>query len=329
MHPRQRRGAVTGGLGIVGALLGGCFRDAGPEALCEGAACGPTTTSAGVTTSGEPPTTGGAENTTAAPVDPSITFRVDALAFIDPHLFLSMPAEGGTTDGMTTGGTTGDPGACSSDATTFVNLAIKNDVDGGKFNLMARFVDFGGVQELRLFDGDCEDPVEPGGRRVCTANPEVQAVLLTTQFLDNDKCSQLDPSQYALMNAPLINSPQAPCVRTLQVDFSLPVSDSVGALNLREAQFAARLDDPVAPQRLEEGVLYGFLPQAAAELLEIDAPVLGAVNLWASIDSPACEAMFPQYLPSVDMFTIGDEAVRGAWIAINFSAERVDFVSAP
>lgn len=322
-HPRRRPRAVGGALALAGALHAGCFRDGGAPQLCDGAACGLTGggSSTGVDVTGSPPTTGG-DSTTGATVDRSITFRLDTMSFVDPHLFLSDPGDDATTGG-TTGGT---PGTCTNDVTTFVNQTLKGDVDDGSFSLIARFTDFGVIDEMRLFDGDCEDPVEPGGRRVCSQNPKAQAVLLTTEALGAGGCSQLDPARYQPINAPLIHAPQGPCVRTREFDFSVPVSDSVGSLNLRDAQFSARLDDPAAPQRLEDGVLYGFLPKAVAEDLVIDAPLFGAVNLWDTIDSPACEAMYPAYLPSIDTFEINDAKVLGVWIAINFTAERVDYI---
>lgn len=324
-HSWRRPRAVTGALALAGALQAGCFRDGGAPQLCAGAACGLTGSSTGVDTTGGPPTTGG-DSTTGAPVDRSVTFRLDAMSFVDPHLFLSDPGDEGTTGG-TSGGTSGGAAAtCIMDVTTLVNQTLKGDVDDGKFNLIARFTEFGVIDEMRLFDGDCDDPVEPGGRRVCSQNPKAQAVLLSTEALGVGGCSQLDPSRYQPINAPLIHAPQGPCVRTREFDFSVPVSDSVGSLNLRDAQFSARLDDPVAPQRLEDGVLYGFLPKAVAEDLVINAPLFGAVNLWDTIDSPACEGMYSAYLPSTDMFEINGMDALGVWIAINFTAERVDFV---
>ncbi len=315
----RRRGWGTG-LALASALLTGCYRGGTPPMLCEGAACGLTTgssSSSGEPSTGEPatattvlPTTG--EPTTGEPVDNSITFRLDSLTFIDPHLFLTSPD---------------DPAICVNDVTGFVNVALNDDAKSGQFNLLARFEDFEGVNEMRLVDADCEEPAVPGGRRVCTPSIKTQAVLLTTSKVDVGGCRELDPLHHAAITLPDIHDPQAPCVRSNQVDFSIPVSDSVGALNLRDAQFASRLDSVVDPQRLEDGLLTGFLTKAVAEDLNFENDAFGVINLWALIDSPACVPGYPDYLPSIDEFLINDLPVTGVWLAINFTAERVDYVA--
>jgi hypothetical protein len=323
MQTNERRRGWGTEVALASALLAGCYRGGTPPQLCEGEACGLTTgdgsSSGNGSSSGGVPTTSGAsasgttaEPTTGAPVDTSVTFRLDSIAFIDPHLFYSSAA---------------DPPLCINDVTDFVNVALADDAMNGQFNLLARFEDFGVGNEMRLVDADCEDPVAPGERRVCAANPDAQVVLLTYQRLDALGCSELDPANYQPISLPEIHAPQAPCLRTNRVDFSVPISSSVGALSLRQAQFASRLDDPIDPQRLEDGLLFGFLTKAAAEDLNFNDAMFGVVNLWAMIDSPACTPDHPDYLPSVDSIEINKVPVPGVWLAINFTAERVDFVT--
>ena len=315
-----RRRSWGSGAALASALLTGCYDGGTPPPLCEGDACGlagsttqtPTTGEPATGTTAIPTTTTTGESTTGEPVDNSITFRLDTLTFVDPHLFLTSP---------------GDPPVCVNDVTDFVNVALNDDAMSGQFNLLARFENFAGVNEMRLVDADCEPPAVIGGRRVCTPNANTQAVLLTTAKVDILGCREFDPAHYQAITLPAIHDPKAPCVRSNQVDFSIPVNDSVGSLNLREAQFAARLDAADDPQRLEDGLLTGFLSKAVAEDLNFQNDMIGIINLWALIDSPACVDLYPDYLPSVDEFLINNLPVPGAWLAINFTAERVDYVA--
>jgi len=318
------------GLALTGALLLGCYRGGVPPQLCEGAACdvtmgstGEATTGAATTvptgtagatgTTGVEPTTGtGVESTTGAPVDDSITFRIDSLTFVDPHLFLA---------------SAGDPPICINDVTEFVNVALADDAKKGQFNLLARFENYDTINEMRLVDADCEDPAEIGGRRRCTPSMNTQAVLLTTKKLSEGGCSDLDPVHFQAITVPDIHDPQAPCVRSNQIDFSIPISNSVGALNLRAAQFSARLDTTAEPLRLEDGLLFGFLTKAVAASLNFESEMFGTINLWSLIDSPACVAAYSAYLPSIDEYIINDMPEPGVWLAINFTAERVDYVA--
>lgn len=297
------------------ALLAGCYHGGTPPQLCQGDACGLTSSSSaatgstGVPTTGEPPAETTVDPTTGAPVDDSVTFRLDTLSFMDPHLFYSSP----------------DQTLCINDVTDFVNVALNDDAMSGAFNLLARFEDFEGVNEMRLIDAECGDPVMPGGRRLCTPKPKSQAVLLSSMRIEAGACTDIDLSKYQPINAPAIHAPQLPCLRSNQVDFSLPINNSVGALNLREAQVSASLDALSDPQRLEDGLLFGFLTKAVAEDLIFTDTMIGSVNIWAMVDSPACQANFPDYLPSIDEFEINNTLVPGVWIALNFTAERVDY----
>jgi len=312
------RGGATRGVGSWGALLVcalvGCFRDEGPGQLCQGAACaGPTGTTSGPTSGstgpGDSDDSGsmgatGASETTGAPLDTSITMRLDSMRFVDPHLFLS------------------DAGQCTADITDAVNMVLGDDIAGYGFSLLVRFEGVSAT-EVRVVDADCEAPTEPDGMAVCTPNDAAPAVILGVETVAMGSCRDLDPGVYAAANVPMINDPTQPCVRTKRASFSLSISGSVGALDLREAQFVAALDDAAAPTRFVDGVLYGFLPKVSAEDLMFDVPLVGPKTLWSVLDVPACVSVHPDQLPSVDTLKINGMDAPGVWLALNFTAARV------
>jgi len=319
----DRPGAVALAWALALSGLAGCFRDPGPGALCVGADCltAASTSGTGADSSTAAPTTTttttGMSGTTGVPVDPAITMRIATMEFIDPHLFI-------TEEGMETD-TEGTGDSCINDVTALLNSVLNGDLADGKFNLLFHFEDFGELSELRLIDGDCQDPTEPGGMRVCMPSEASPAVILNTDLIQGPGCRQLEEGVYAAITVPMIKDPGPPCLRTKRAFLSLPVSNVVGSLDLRDAQVIATFDDPVAPTKLFDGVVYGFLPMAAAQALEIEAPLFGLTDLWSVIDAPACTAAYPDYLPSVDMFEINNMPVPGAWVAINFTAERVEY----
>ena len=314
--PRAR---VWGRLALIAVMLSAaCFRDDGPGQLCVGSAC-VVSTSSSSSSGGEPTSTStGAPDSTGAPVDPAITLRIDSMAFVDPHLFLSDAGEGT--------GTTGEPmSECVMDVTNGINNVLNEDIDAGEFNLLLHLEDFTRKQEMRLIGGDCEPPTMAGGLRTCVPKNSTPAIILITEVVGEPGCRALDEAVYAPVDVPLINDPQPPCLRTQRASFSLSISDSVGALDLREAQLVANLDSAAAPTRLTDGELYGFLPQAAAELIELEVPIYGLVDLWSVIEASACTATYPELLPSVDTLLINDKPAPGAWVAINFTAEQVEY----
>lgn len=250
----------------------------------------------------------GASETTGAPVDTGITMRLDSMRFVDPHLFLS---DGDANNPM-----------CQADITDAVNMVLGDDIAAYKFSLLVRFEDVAAT-EVRVIDAECEAPVEPGAMALCKPNDGTPAVILGVETVAMGSCRDLDPAAYAAVNVPLINDPTQPCVRTKRASFSLSISGSVGALDLREAQFVAELDDAAAPTRLVDGVLYGFLPKVSAEDLMFDLPLIGTKTLWSVLDVPACVAPHMDLLPSVDTLKINGMDVPGVWLAINFTAARV------
>ena len=325
MGTRERgRGGATGGVGSWGALLVcalvGCFRDEGPGQLCQGVSCvgptvtsdstsGPTSGSTGPRDSDDSASMGatGASETTGAPLDTGITMRLDSLRFIDPHLFL--------TDG-------GNNPVCTADITDAVNMVLGDDIAAYQFSLLVRFEEVGAT-EVRVIAADCDAPTEPDAMALCKPNDGTPAVILGVEEVAMGSCRDLESGVYPAVNLAMINDPTQPCVRTKRAAFSLSISGSVGALDLREAQFVAALDDAAAPTRLVDGVLYGFLPKVSAEDLMFDLPLIGTKTLWSVIDVPACVSVYPDLLPSVDTLKISGMDAPGVWVAINFTAERV------
>jgi len=279
---------------------------------------GPTTTSEGGTTSvGTPTSTGSGGGTsgggtTGGPIDTSVTLRIDMMAFIDPHLFLD---------------DTRDPNAptCVTDITEAINGVLADDIESGEQNLLLRFEDYPAVQELRIITADCDVGETPGDPRVCTPSDGAPAVILGLEAVGQAQCRDIDPAVYAADNLAQINEPGQPCVRTKRASFSVMLGEWSVGFGLREGQFVATLDDAVAPTRLVNGVLYGFLPQQSAEELMVEIPLLGERTMWSVVDVPACAGMYPTLLPSVDTLKINDMDAPGVWLAINFTAERVVF----
>lgn len=310
---------------VLVCALAGCFRDEGPGLLCDATGCGSGTSSTTATTatttmtptsatevSGSTSASGSGTigDTTGAPVDTGITMRLDTMKFADPHLFLADTADP-------------DVPTCTADITDAVNGVLSDDIAGGGVNLLLRFEDFPTRKEVRVIDAACEPGDTPDAPRVCTPNDASPAVILGLEMVAEQACRKIDPAVYAAENVPLINDPLQPCLRTKRAAFSLAVGGSIGALELREAQFAATLDDALTPTKLVNGVLYGFLPKVSAETLMFDIPLFGTVTLWSVIDVPACVGMYPNLLPSMDTLKLNDVEAPGVWLAINFTAELV------
>lgn len=125
--------------------------------------------------------------------------------------------------------------------------------------------------------------------------------------------------------APQINDPPPACIRTTPpVNFTIAIGDSAGPLFLRDGQFILSPDSLDAPQTIPSGVLYGFLPKASAEDVTVEVPLTGTVNFWSVIDV-MCAAEYPDQLPSVDLLDDDGMMIPGAWMAFNFTAERVHY----
>lgn len=278
----------------------------------------------GTTTTGgtAPPTTSVATTTTSestgVPTEPGVSFRLSKLEFIDPHMFLSEGGTGGT-------GTTGDPAVMCNDGTPALNTLLNQDIGNGGFNLVIYFAELAPGAEMRLFEGDCTDPGD-GTPWTCTKKQGTPQTIFETSQIEAPPCRDLDVAVFQAVNVAGLNDPPPPCVRTEKLDFSVAISNAAGALNLREAQIVASPDDVAAPTRIPSGVLYGFLPKASAEDIDLEVALFGTLNLWDVIDSAECAGQFPEQVPSVDMFDLGGGPIPGVWLGINFEADRVVYV---
>lgn len=314
-----RRAALL--LGVV--IAGGCFKDLGPDlqttsgltstVIPDTSTGGETLPTGETSAASTSSSTTAASETTGATLAPGIAFRLSSLDFVDPHVFLT---EGG---GDT--GTTGDPLTCT-DATMFLNSALNADIADGGFSLMMYFEELEAGAELRLFEGECSRPDEASMWTCTRKDGSLQTIFDTEQVLA-PPCRDFDVSRFQMVNVPLLSDPTTPCVRTEQLDFSIPVSNSAGSLNLREAQMVAAPDDLMNPTGVPSGVIYGFLPMQSASGIEIMVPLFGVINLWEAIDVPGCAVQYPDQLPSVEELDLGDGPILGVWLGINFTAERV------
>lgn len=291
----------------VAACTAGCFTDRGPGELT-----GTTTTTepASTSTTTLPPTSSESSSSTGlestgAP-DTGVAFRLSTLNIIDPHFFLTNP---------------NNPMLCSADVTEGLNTVVNKDIGEGGFNLVIYFEEMGPGAEMRLFQGDCTDPGD-GSWWTCVKEDGIQQTVFDTEEVQAAPCREIDPMAFQPTNLPMINDPMPTCVRTMPQDFSVAVSNSAGALFLREAQIVASPDSTTDPRTIPNGILYGFLPKVSAEDITVEVPLTGTVTIWSVIDV-MCAADYPDQLPSVDVLNIDDTDVPGAWIAINFTAERV------
>jgi hypothetical protein len=327
IHPRWRDPGAAAIVFVAACALAGCFKDEGPGQLTSTPPVSTTSTPTSTTTTTggdtQPTTTGSSssEGTTAALPDPKIAFRLSNLTFIDPHFFLVDGGGGGEGTTGTTGMTTGEPADCS-DSTLLLNTFINQDITDGDFNLVIVFDALEAGAEMRLFEGECEDPGD-GSLWTCSRRDGATQTIFQTQQVDQPPCRQVDPAFFQAANFPALSDPQPPCLRTDQVDLSIPVSNAAGALNLRDAQMVASADDMLNPQFIPVGLLYGFLTKTSAEDIIVDVPLFNIPNLWSVIDVPQCAAEFPEQVPAIESLEIGGMPQPGVWLGINFTAERV------
>jgi hypothetical protein len=142
-------------------------------------------------------------------------------------------------------------------------------------------------------------------------------------------CSTLDPAVLQAVNIDALNTPLPPCYRTATANISLPIQDAPVPINLREAQFVFNFDDPSDPQAVQNGLIYGFLTQASAEATSLK--ILGNdLVLWPLMSPTAmCEMMYSDLLPAVDMLMDGMTPLTGVWMAVNFTATRIELLPPP
>lgn len=280
---------------VASIAVGGCFN---PQGVDPGDGGESSTATTGAATD-----TGTDTGTTTEPVAPTTyTFRFDALELVEPHVFLT---------GM----------ACT-DATDLLNLSLASDIEDGLMDLLVQIDGFTTPGELRLIDADCA-PTTLNTPLACGPKPAMPSISLQREYVAAGACGRPAPEVLIADNPLVMHDPQPPCLRTAAAKFSLPVGD-LGVILVRESQVVGELDSPTTPLRIENGLLYGFLPRSVAEGLIVDVP-LQMVDLWSSIVADGCAATFPTLLPSVDVLMINGEIVEGVWLVFNFTAERVEF----
>lgn len=292
------------GLAVAPGLFAGClFSDRGLPPLDAAAtttaatSTDPTTTAAATTTD---PTAGTSDPTTGEPVPPDRAFRIDSLSIVDPHFFFD---------------------ACI-DGSSFLDGAMKSEIEGGGFNLVLRFEEFAlGKLKPELIEVESCD-LEAG---TCMPKPGQVSLQVPAEQVLAPPCSQLDPAVISAINVPLLHALEPPCVRTARAELPLPIAGAAVPINLRESQLVFSFDDPADPKQVTSGLLYGFLTKASAEattlsVLEMDVP------LWPLIEAPMCTDTYPDQLPSVDTLTDGQESIPGVWMAVNFTAARIELL---
>lgn len=309
VHTGSRRGPIFAGLAVAACVVVGCFSDNGPGELT------------GVTPTTVPPTTDGSttgtpttsaeststsDDTTGAPPPSGAAFRLSTLSIVDPHFFL--------TD-------MGDPPSCT-DATAGLNTIVNADIADAGFSLLIYFAELAPGAEMRLFQGDCTDPGD-GSMWTCVKQEGTTQTIFDTENILEGPCRDINPGFFQAVNLPSINDPPPPCVRTQKLDFSVAVSNSAGALFLRDAQLVASPDSLENPTKIPTGVLYGFFPKVSAEDITVEIPLNGAPTLWSVIDVPQCADQHPDQVPSVDWLLIDGVEQPGAWLALNFTAEKI------
>jgi hypothetical protein len=215
----------------------------------------------------------------------------------------------------------GDPPSCT-DATAGLNTIVNKDIDDAGFSLVIYFAELAPGAEMRLFQGDCDDPGD-GSWWTCVKQEGRQQTIFDTENILEGPCRDIDPGVLP-GGEPADDQRPAAAVRAHEkLDFSVAVSNSAGALFLREAQLVASPDSLEDPTTIPTGILYGFLPKVSAEDITVEIPLNGAPTLWSVIDVPHVRRRHPDQLPSVDVLLIDDVEQPGAWLAINFTAEKV------
>ncbi len=287
-------GRVSAGV-VASIVLCGCFNPQGVDSVGESAA------TTGATTAG---TTDAATTADTGPAAPAYTFRLDALELVEPHLFL--------------------PGMACTDATGLLNLSLQSDIDNGNMNTLMQIDGFESPGELRLIDGVCTSG-SLNSPWTCAPKPGLPSIALQRAYVAEGACGRPAPEVLSQDNPLVLHDPQPPCLRTAAAKFSFPVGE-LGSILVRESQVVGELDSPAAPLRIEDGLVYGFLPRQVAEGLIVDVP-LDMIDLWSSIVAEGCAPMFPGLLPSVDLLMVDGEVVEGVWLVFNFTASRVDFAA--
>ncbi len=282
-----------------------CFRDR-PSLTCEGpfSACQETSTSGAPasSSSGAPTTTEATTGATTGEPDTSRYFRIDALEIIDPHLFYGAP--------------------CADVTGTVNSVALDEQIDAGELNILLTFSEF----DLDMLEPSLSEAVScdvPAG--TCVSQPSL-AVSVPAQRIDEGLCSTLDPGVIAAINLEALNAPAPICFRTLAAGLSLPIQGS--PIELIQAQVAFNFEPLADPAGITNGLLYGFLTRASAEATKISLGMI-ELNVWDLVvgqPNPSdCSTNQASYLPSADVV----DGQEGVWMAVNFTATRVEVSELP
>jgi len=327
----RARVIVAGGVGLA---LTGCFVDPGPGA-CADPACGAGPdpgTATSTTTTGDEPTDTAATSTgttgTTGTTGPATTgedattgplpgvpvagpaFRVDKLALADPRLYYS-------------------PLACV-DGTDVVNDSIAAAIDARTTNILLVARDYdpdADLQEFSLYTAaDC-----PPDADHCLLTPDLAPTSLVSVNKDAGNCLDLELANVNPANIDALHVPVAPCVSGPPATFKLALTPELSPIPVVRGRFAAQYaPDDLAPERLDNAILYGFVPRAEAEATKFMF-MATPVSLWSLIrgsDHPdACEPPMGQP-PDVDELDLDGDGMTpptpGVYLHLNFSARRID-----
>jgi hypothetical protein len=230
--------------------------------------------------------------------EPVQTVRVDQLALRDPHLFVSLIG-------------------CN-DVTDVLNSQLLSDLNGDADS--DGVLDYSPLLQFRpldtrttagighALDGDCSAP----GAASCGA--ATAPVPFEYRGQEIGTCLSPIPGTTHSAYSPAITTPAGPCFAAQ--------SDSAGAglplpVPLLDARIGAgRRDNPSTG--LRDGLLYGFLTEAAADAITIELPVVGPRALSSLLPggTGACAA-------HNDKDT--HQGQSGWWMYFNFAASTVPF----
>lgn len=302
---------------------GGCPGATGSASSSSG---GPTTTSLPTTGEGTSTSTGtstgtgtetGASSTTEAPPGlpfPGLAFRIKTIAIVDPDLYYK--------------------GLNCLNVSDFVNAALQKSIDERDSNVLLVARDYdpdAATQEFMLYrDADC-----PVGEDYCLLIDTVLPVKFISGNKDEGNCLDAMISTLNPDNVDQLNLPIAPCVSSPNASVELELTPDLSPIKFYDGKFSAQYSpDDADPTGLSNAILYGFVPQADAELIVFTFMGSG-INFWSVIRGSghpdACPIpmdMLPGSVPDVDMLDLdgaGPAApVPGIFLYLNFSAELVD-----
>lgn len=315
------RRVVRGGIAVgVGALaLTGCFRGDFLAQTCEQLpeGCAAATTgdaSTGAPTTGAPSTGAAGSGITEAP--PGIpldgpVFRVSRLELIDPHLYFYISDQ-----------------LCT-DVDDTLSAAIGQELDSLETNILLAAEAYAPTAALQTFtfyrDADCSEGSEGIS---CVTDPLVPAAPFKASNVDEGACvADFDPLTLDDANLPLLSAPVAPCLKSPKIALDLSVVSGLPPIKLYLGQMLAQYSpDDVAPTRIEQGLLYGFITREDAQMLRYT--VSGTeIPLWSVVrggDANACT--IPEGETSdVDAVVIdeGGDPRIGVFMYFNFEADLV------